>query len=113
MDKNADKKIKDLLNDENNESQTQEEKNELLEKLAKEVENNNLTDKQESTTNDDELSDEEKRELYIKALKKSRIKFKNTVHDGKVTHTKFDTNYKKKRRKRNKLAKKSRKINRK
>ena len=67
----------------------------------------------ENKQEEDELTDEQKRELYIKALKESRIRFRNTVHDGNITHTKFGKKYKKKRKKRNRLAKHSRQMNRK
>ncbi|MFW6225376.1 MAG: hypothetical protein ACOC3V_00290 [bacterium] len=63
--------------------------------------------------NKKELTDDEKKEIYIQELKNSRIKFKNTSHVGNFTTTKFDKVYKKKRQKRNKLAKNSRKNNRK
>jgi hypothetical protein len=59
-----------------------------------------------------ELTDEEKKEIYIQQLKESRIKFKPIVHKGKLTINKFDTNYKEKRRKKNKQTKISRKANR-
>jgi hypothetical protein len=59
------------------------------------------------------LTDDEKREVYIRELKDSRIRFRNSVHDGNVTHTKFGVQYKQKRKRRNTLAKKSRKTNRK
>jgi hypothetical protein len=60
-----------------------------------------------------ELTDEEKKEIYIKQLKESKIKFRNTVHNGNVTITKFGADYRKKRQRKNKLAKASRKANRK
>jgi len=58
------------------------------------------------------LTDEEKHEVLVLDLKQSKIRFRNTVHDGNVTKTKFDANYKQKRKRRNALAKKSRKANR-
>lgn len=60
-----------------------------------------------------ELTDEEKHELYIEALKKSKIKYKAIVHNGDKTINKFGSKYKKKRQKKNKATKKSRKANRK
>lgn len=59
-----------------------------------------------------ELTDEEKREIYLQELRESRIRFKNTVHNGNVTRTQFGTKYKQKRKRKNKLAKASRKTNR-
>lgn len=76
-------------------------------------EENKLSDTLEEDNKQEELTDEEKRELYIKALKQSRIRFKNTIHDGNITHTKFGEKYKKKRKKRNRLARHSRQVNRK
>jgi hypothetical protein len=87
--------------------------NNKQEQLSDEEKLNQYYESLKNDDENDELSDEEKREKLIKFLKESRIKFKNTVHNGNVTHTKFDTNYKKKRKKRNKLTKKSRKANRK
>jgi hypothetical protein len=59
-----------------------------------------------------ELTDEEKREILIKQLKDSHVRFKPIKHDGKVTTNQFGAAYKKKRQRRNKLAKASRKNNR-
>ncbi|MFW6219905.1 MAG: hypothetical protein ACOC33_03615 [bacterium] len=62
---------------------------------------------------DVELTEEQKKELYIQQLKESRIRFKNEpVHMGNVTVNKFGRNFKKKRNNKNKLTKKSRKANR-
>lgn len=58
------------------------------------------------------LTDEEKKEIYVLELKRARIKFRNTTHDGNVTKTQFGSNYKQKRKKKNTLRKKSRKANR-
>ena len=93
-------------------------KNELLEDgkidLTENTEESTKpSDIPEGEDNQGELTDEEKREQYIELLKASRIRFQNTVHDGNVTRTKFGEKYKKKRNKRNKLAKKSRQRNRK
>ena len=63
-------------------------------------------------TEEEELTEEEKKELYIKALKESRIKYKPVTHKGNKTINKFGTDYKKKKRKKNKAVKKSRKANR-
>lgn len=59
-----------------------------------------------------ELTDDEKKELYVKQLKESRKVFKPIKHDGNVTTNQFGTNYRKKRQRRNKLTKASRKANR-
>jgi hypothetical protein len=59
-----------------------------------------------------ELTDDEKKELYIKQLKESRRVFKPVQHNGKITTNQFGTKYKQKRKRRNKLAKASRKANR-
>ena len=58
------------------------------------------------------LTDEEKKEIFVLELKRARIKFRNTTHDGNVTKTQFGSNYKQKRKKKNTLRKKSRKANR-
>jgi len=58
------------------------------------------------------LTDEEKHEILVQQLKDSRIKFRNTIHDGNVTTTKFGPDYKKKRQRKNKLVKASRRANR-
>jgi hypothetical protein len=59
-----------------------------------------------------ELTDDEKHEIVVKELKDSKIKFKNTIHKGNKTITKFGTDYRKNRQKKNKQAKASRKANR-
>lgn len=60
-----------------------------------------------------ELTEEEKRLRLIEAIKESKIRFGNTVHKGNVTTNKFDAEYRKKRQRKNKMAKASRKANRK
>ena len=60
-----------------------------------------------------ELTEEEKRELYIKELKESKIRFKPIKHIGNVTINQFGKKYKKERARKNKLTKKSRRANRK
>jgi hypothetical protein len=60
-----------------------------------------------------ELTDEEKHEILVKELRDSKVKFRNTIHKGKVTITKFNNDYRKKRQSKNKMAKASRKANRK
>lgn len=59
-----------------------------------------------------ELTDEEKHEILIKELQDSKVKFRNTIHKGKITITKFGAEYRKKRQCKNKMAKASRKANR-
>jgi glutaredoxin len=59
-----------------------------------------------------ELTDDEKKELYIKQLKESRRVFNPVKHNGNKTTNQFGSKYKQKRKRRNKLAKASRKANR-
>jgi hypothetical protein len=59
-----------------------------------------------------ELNDDEKKELYVKQLKESRKVFKPVQHNGKTTTNQFGLAYRQKRKRRNKLAKASRKANR-
>jgi len=59
-----------------------------------------------------ELTDEEKRELFINALKESKIRFRNVTHKGNVTTVKFGTAYRKERRRKNRAQRASRKVNR-
>jgi hypothetical protein len=68
----------------------------------------------EEISTEEELSEEEKREIFIKELKKSKIKnaFRPIKHDGKITTNQFGTKYHKKRRVKNKQQKKSRKLSR-
>lgn len=88
-----------------NQENTQEEKSyEELQAEVAELDNNENPEK--------ELSEEEMREAYIKALKDSRRKFRPVKHNGNITTNQFDVAYKQKRKKRNKLAKASRKANR-
>jgi hypothetical protein len=60
-----------------------------------------------------ELTEEEKRELYIKQLKDSKIKFRNVTQKGNKTSVKFNAAYKKERKRKNKQQRKSRKKNKK
>jgi len=60
-----------------------------------------------------ELTEEEKRANLIQAIKDSKIKFKNIKHNGNVTTVMFNADYRKKRQRKNKIAKASRKANRK
>lgn len=59
-----------------------------------------------------ELTDDEKREILVKEVQDTKLRFKNTVHKGNKTITKFGADYRKKRQRRNKMAKASRKANR-
>ena len=65
----------------------------------------------ESPVEEKELSDEEKKEIYIEQLKKSRMTFNPITHMGKETVNKFGDGYKKHRKRRNSLAKKTRSNN--
>jgi hypothetical protein len=58
-----------------------------------------------------ELTDEEKHELFIKQLKESKIKFKSVKQKGNKTTNQFNAAYKKNRKRKNKLQRKSRKKN--
>jgi hypothetical protein len=77
--------------------------------LIDKVEENELTNEEQVK----ELSDEEKHELFVKQLKESKIKFRPIKQVGNKTINKYGTAFKKKRKVKNKLAKKSRKANRK
>jgi hypothetical protein len=59
-----------------------------------------------------ELTEEEKRELYVKQLKESKIKFRNVTQKGNKTSVKFNATYKQERKRKNKQQRKSRKKNR-
>lgn len=70
----------------------------------------------EESINDNEpieLTDEEKREIYIKELKASKMRFKPVKHIGNVTVNNYGTKFKKERKRKNKQVKKSRRTNRK
>lgn len=58
------------------------------------------------------LTDEERKEIIVRELKNSRINFRNITHEGNTTKVKFNNQYKQKRKKRNKIAKASRRANR-
>lgn len=88
--------------------ETQENIEKSYEEIQQEVQEQDEKDNPEQ-----ELTEEEQKELYVQMLKDSRIKFRNTVHDGNVTRTQFGPKYKQKRKRKNTLAKKSRKANRK
>lgn len=80
---------------------------EELEKFSPKEESDGVNDGEEK-----ELTEEEKRELFINALKESKIRFKNVKHDGNITTVKFGTAYRKERRRKNRAQKASRKANR-
>ena len=60
-----------------------------------------------------ELTDEEKKKIFIEQLKKARMKFNPIKQKGNVTTNQFGTTFKKKRAQKNKQAKASRRANRK
>lgn len=59
-----------------------------------------------------ELTEEEKREIFIKTLKESKIKFHPVKHDGSITTNQFGASYRKARKRKNRIQKKSRKNSR-
>lgn len=67
---------------------------------------------QTNVTEERELNDIEKHEILVKEFKESRIRFRNVTHDGNVTKVKFGSNYHKERKRKNRIQKKSRVINR-
>ncbi len=81
---------------------------EELKKFSPKEEIDEITEDEER-----ELTEEEQRELFIDALKKSKIRFKNTIHKGNVTTTKFGSAYRKKRKNKSRMQKASRRANRK
>lgn len=85
----------------------------IFESIAVEDGINNAID--EAVEEGQELTDDEKRELLINGLKElnsSKSNFKPIIQKGNKTINNYGTTYKKKRQKKNKLQKKSRKINR-
>lgn len=58
----------------------------------------------------EDLTDEQKKEIFIEQLKESKIHFRNVVHDGNKTTSKFGADYRKKRQNKNKAQRKSRKL---
>lgn len=80
----------------------------------------NLNDDNNNESKPVELTDEEKRKLFIEQLKESKRKFKRIKHPEKngekitnLTINKYGTKFKKERKNKNKQAKKSRRANRK
>lgn len=59
-----------------------------------------------------EMSEEEQRQLYIEQLKKMRMRFNPIKHVGNKTINPYGTEYKQKRKMKNKQAKASRQRNR-
>ncbi|MFW6247333.1 MAG: hypothetical protein ACOC22_04150 [bacterium] len=59
-----------------------------------------------------ELSEEEQRQLYIEQLKKMKMRFNPIKHVGNKTINPYGTEYKQKRKQKNKQAKAARKTNR-
>ena len=59
-----------------------------------------------------ELTDEEKKELYIKQLKDARKSFYPIKQDGNVTTNQFGTKFKQHRKRKHSLTKSSRRANR-
>jgi hypothetical protein len=88
---------------------------EITAEMNAEVETEEVTE--EVTTGEDllnlaeteDLTDEQKREIFIEQLKESKIHFRNVVHDGKVTTSKFGAGYRKTRQNKNKAQRKARK----
>jgi hypothetical protein len=60
----------------------------------------------------EDLTDEQKKEIFIEQLKESKIHFRNVVHDGNKTTSKFGADYRKKRQNKNKAQRKARKVSR-
>ena len=88
---------------------------EELEKFSPKEESDGVNDGVNDDVSDGEekeLTEEEKRELFINALKESKIRFKNVKHNGNITTVKFGTAYRKERRRKNRAQKASRKANR-
>lgn len=59
-----------------------------------------------------ELTEEEKHEIFIRALKESKIKFRSVKHNGNVTTNQFGVTHRKERKRKNRQQNKSRKANR-
>lgn len=60
-----------------------------------------------------ELTDEEKSKILIEQLKRAKVRFTPIKHIGKITVNQFPSSYKENRRRKNKVQRKSRSINRK
>ena len=82
----------------NDENQTDEFKEEILDNAPEEGR---------------ELTDEEKREIYIQQLKDSRKVFNPIKHIGNKTINPYGVAYKQKRQNKNKMVKNSRRMNQK
>jgi len=96
---------------------SEEKPNEVVDEITAEINaevqaeelNEEVSDVDENT-DDVEMTDEEKREIFIAQLKESKVNFRNVVHSGKVTTSKFGAAYRKKRQNKNKAQRKSRKV---
>jgi len=75
--------------------------------------NEELNNFEETSVEEKELTEEEKREIYVKQLKESKIRFKPVKHYGNITVNQFGKAYHKSRQAKNKQAKASRRQNRK
>ena len=84
---------------------------ELIETINSEVEElqDGLND---DTEEGQEMSEEEQRQLYIEQLKKMRMRFNPIKHVGNKTINPYGTEYKQKRKQKNRQAKAARKTNR-
>lgn len=103
------------MEEKNVDAQSNNEMNELLETNItpyKNIEDAPNENEDVDTLENALMTDEELKKLYINQLKASKIRFVNTIHDGSITRTKFNTEYKKTRQKKNKSQRKSRKANR-
>ena len=82
--------------------------NEQLEGLEDELRDGINADNEEGQ----EMSEEEQRQLYIEQLKKMRMRFNPIKHVGNKTINPYGTEYKQKRKQKNRQAKAARKTNR-
>jgi hypothetical protein len=105
MSENNEQKIITSLTEENVVIPTTEELNERIE----EIETQSFPEELEKPK---ELTEEEKKELYIKQLKEARVKSHPIKHKGNLTINQFPISYKKERKRKNKIQRQSRKANR-
>ena len=68
---------------------------------------------EEKQDEEKELTDEEKQDVLIEQLKRARQRFTPIKNTGKITTNQFGSAYKENRRRKNKVQRKSRSINRK
>jgi len=83
------------------------------ETLGEEVEYTEFTEEEKQEVEEKELTDEEKKEILIEQLKRARKTFNPIKNIGKITTNQFGAAYKENRRRKNKVQRKSRSINRK